>query len=364
MNRIDLKSKTVDELTQWMAELGEPAFRAKQVFRWMHEGVTRFEQMTNLPKKLRDTLERTCVLTAPKVEQKQISAQDGTIKYLWRLGDGNCVETVLLRYQYGNTVCISSQIGCRMGCTFCASTLGGLVRSLSPSEILDQVLFTQLESGLPVSNIVLMGIGEPLDNFDAVLRFLELVNHPDGMNIGMRHISLSTCGLTEKIDKLASYRLQLTLSVSLHAPDDETRSRLMPVNRTEGIKAVFDACRRYFETTGRRVSYEYAMIDGINDSDAQADLLADCLKGAPGHVNLIPLNYVEERELKPSRRVASFQKRLEAKGVAVTVRRKLGSDIDASCGQLRRKHLNGGGEKPSRNGESQKKEGKGKNGVV
>jgi 23S rRNA (adenine2503-C2)-methyltransferase len=363
MNRIDLKSKTMDELAQWVSEHGEPAFRAKQLFRWMHTGATQFEQMTNLSKKLRETLQETCYLTAPQVEQKQVSAQDGTIKYLWRLGDGNCVETVLLRYQYGNTVCISSQVGCRMGCAFCASTLGGLVRNLSASEILDQVLFTQIDSGLPISNIVLMGIGEPLDNFDAVLRFLELVNHPDGMNIGMRHISLSTCGLTEKIDKLASYRLQLTLSVSLHAPDDETRLRLMPVNRTYGVKAVFDACRRYFEKTGRRVSYEYAMINDVNDSDAQADLLASYLKGTPGHVNLIPLNYVEERELKPSQRTASFQKRLEAQGVAVTVRRKLGSDIDASCGQLRRKHLNGERENGSQDGKSQKKEGKGKNGV-
>ncbi len=342
MDKIDLKSKTMDELIQWASEHGEPAFRGKQIFRWIHTGATSFDQMTNLPKRLREEMESTCYLTAPKVEQKQVSDQDGTIKYLWRLADGNCVETVLLRYQYGNTVCISSQVGCRMGCAFCASTLGGLVRSLSASEILDQVLFTQIDSGFPISNIVLMGIGEPLDNFDAVLRFLELVNHPEGMKIGMRHISLSTCGLTEKIDKLATYRLQLTLSVSLHAPDNETRSRLMPINQKYGVEAVFDACRRYFEQTGRRVSYEYAMIDGVNDSDVQADLLAEHLKGAPGHVNLIPLNYVEERELQPSQRVASFKKRLERQGVTVTVRRKLGSDIDASCGQLRRKHIKKG----------------------
>jgi 23S rRNA (adenine2503-C2)-methyltransferase len=341
VQKIDLKSYTVEELKQLMTEWGEPAFRGKQIFQWMHKGITQFEQMTNLSKKLREKLEQTCYLTAPNVERKQVSQQDGTIKYLWRLGDGNCVETVLLRYQYGNTVCISSQVGCRMGCAFCASTLGGLVRSLSASEILDQVLFTQIDSGLPISNIVLMGIGEPLDNFDHVMRFLELVNHPEGMGIGMRHISLSTCGLTEKIDKLAGYRLQLTLSVSLHAPDDETRSRIMPVNRKYGVQALFDACRRYFEQTGRRVSYEYAMIDGVNDSDEQADLLVKHLKGAPGHINLIPLNYVEERELKPSRRVSAFQKRLESQGVTATVRRKLGSDIDASCGQLRRKHLKG-----------------------
>ena len=226
-----------------------------------------------------------------------------------------------------------------MGCAFCASTLGGKVRDLTPAEMLDQVLFTQMDSGAPVSNIVLMGIGEPLDNFDTVLRFLELVNSPDGLNIGMRHISLSTCGLTEKIDKLADYQLQLTLSVSLHAPDDETRSRIMPVNRSVGVEKLFAACRRYFEKTGRRISYEYAMIDGVNDADWQADLLARHLKGPPGHVNLIPLNNVEESPLKPSRRVAAFQKRRESHGITATVRRKLGGDIDASCGQLRRKTM-------------------------
>lgn len=226
-----------------------------------------------------------------------------------------------------------------MGCAFCASTLGGKVRNLTPAEMLDQVLFTQLDAGAAVSNIVLMGIGEPLDNFDTVLRFLELVNSPAGLNIGMRHISLSTCGLTEKIDKLASYRLQLTLSVSLHAPDDATRSRLMPVNCGVGVERLLEACRRYFEVTGRRISYEYALIDGVNDADWQADLLAKRLKGTGSHVNLIPLNHVEESPLKPSRRVAAFQKRLERQGVTATVRRKLGGEIDASCGQLRRRRM-------------------------
>ena len=295
--------------------------------------------MTNLSKALRDKLAQTCFITVPAVERKQESRLDGTIKYLWRLGDGNCVETVLMRYHHGNTVCISSQVGCRMGCVFCASTIGGKVRNLTPAEILDQVLFTQVDSGQPVSNIVLMGIGEPLDNMETVLRFLELVNSPDGLNIGMRHISLSTCGLIEQIDKLAQCQLQLTLSVSLHAPDDETRSQIMPVNRSTGVEALFSCCRRYFETTGRRISYEYAMIDGVNDADWQADLLAKYLKGTPGHVNLIPLNDVEESPLKPSRRVREFQKRLEGHGVTTTVRRKLGGDIDASCGQLRRKRM-------------------------
>ena len=335
----DLKSMNLTGMAAFFKELGQPAFRARQVYQWLHRGARSFGEMTNLPKPLREALEADCFLSAPQVERKQVSAQDGTIKYLWRLSDGNCIETVLMRYHHGNTVCISSQVGCRMGCAFCASTLGGKVRDLTPAEMLDQVLFTQIDSGAPVSNIVLMGIGEPLDNFDTVLRFLELVNSPEGMNIGMRHISLSTCGLTEKIDKLAEYQLQLTLSVSLHAPDDETRSKIMPANRGTGVEALFAACRRYFEKTGRRVSYEYIMIDGVNDQDWQADLLARHLRGAPGHVNLIPLNNVEESPLKPSRRVAAFQKRLEGQGVTATVRRKLGGDIDASCGQLRRKAL-------------------------
>ncbi|WP_295628587.1 23S rRNA (adenine(2503)-C(2))-methyltransferase RlmN [uncultured Intestinimonas sp.] len=335
----DIKSMTQPELAAWLKERGEPAFRAKQLFLWLHRGAGSFDEMTNLSKSLREKLAAECRITRPQVARKQVSALDGTIKYLWQLQDGNCIETVLMRYHHGNTVCISSQVGCRMGCAFCASTLGGKVRDLTPSEMLDQVLFTQLDSGLPISNIVLMGIGEPLDNFDTVLRFLELVNHPDGLNIGMRHISLSTCGLVDKIDKLAQHRLQLTLSVSLHAPDDETRSRIMPVNRGIGVEKLFAACRRYFEVTGRRISYEYAMIDGVNDSDWQADLLAAHLKGTPGHVNLIPLNEVKESPLRPSRRVAEFQKRLERQGVTVTVRRKLGGDIDASCGQLRRKAM-------------------------
>lgn len=336
---VDIKSMTLEELTAWFKEQGEPAFRAKQVFHWLYRGAASFEEMSDLSKALRQKLGETCFLTPPKVARKQVSKLDGTVKYLWELSDGNCIETVLMRYKHGNTVCISSQVGCRMGCAFCASTLAGKVRDLTPAEMIDQVLFTQLDSGETVSNIVLMGIGEPLDNFDTVMKFLTLVNHPEGLNIGMRHISLSTCGLVDKIDKLAQRELQLTLSVSLHAPDDETRSRIMPVNRSVGVEKLMEACRRYFQTTGRRISYEYAMIDGVNDSDRQADLLGRLLKGTPGHVNLIPLNDVEESPLKPSRRVAAFQRRLESHGITVTVRRKLGSDIDASCGQLRRKAM-------------------------
>ena len=271
---------------------------------------------------------------------EQARALDGTIKYLWRLSDGNCVETVLMRYHYGNSVCISTEVGCRMGCAFCASTLGGLVRKLEPYEMLDQVLFTQVDSGLPIGHIVLMGIGEPLDNFDNVMRFLELVNSPEGMNISMRHISLSTCGLVPGIDRLAEQKLQLTLSVSLHAPTDEIRSTIMPVNKAYPTEELLSACRRYYEKTNRRISFEYAMINGVNDTEEAARILIKRLKGLPAHMNLIPLNHVEESPLKPSTKqaVSKFQKILEDAGIPATVRRTLGSDIDASCGQLRRKY--------------------------
>ena len=336
----DIKSMTRDELGAAFAAMGQPRFRAGQVFAWLHRGVRSFDEMTNLPKALREQLAAEYELTAPAVARKQVSAKDGTIKYLWRLGDGHCVESVLMRYHHGNTVCISSEVGCAMGCAFCASTRGGLVRRLLPSEMLDQVLFTQLDSGLPISNIVLMGIGEPLDNYDNVRRFLTLVNDPEGMNIGMRHISLSTCGLVEGIDRLAEENLQLTLSVSLHAPDDALRSRLMPVNRRYDIETLLAACRRYFDKTGRRISFEYAMIDGQNDTPEMAALLIRRLRGLPAHVNLIPLNRIEESPLQPSTRqaVLAFQQALEAAGVTATVRRTLGSDIDASCGQLRKKY--------------------------
>ncbi len=339
---IDLKSMSLQEITDLMRQLGEPAFRGKQVFTWLHKGVGSFDEMTNLSKPLREKLNAQCTLSVPTVARKQTSQQDGTIKYLWELADGNCIESVLMRYHHGNTVCISSQVGCRMGCAFCASTVAGKVRDLTPAEMLDQVLFTQWDSGAEISNIVLMGIGEPMDNFDNVLRFLELVNHPDGMNIGMRHISLSTCGVVPGIRRLAELGLQLTLSVSLHAPDSETRSKIMPVNRAYDVEALFAACHDYFRKTGRRISFEYAMIDGVNDNDWQADLIAKKLKGMPGHVNLIPLNDVVESPFKPSKRVAAFQKRLESNGVTATVRRSLGGDIDASCGQLRRKAMEEG----------------------
>ena len=336
----NLKSMTQPEIGAVLKELGQPAFRAKQVYTWLHKGVRSYDEMTNLPKALRDVLAETYPICAPKVVRKQESQKDGTIKYLWQLSDGNCVETVLMRYHYGNTVCISTEVGCRMGCAFCASTLGGLVRRLEPYEMLDQVLFTQLDSGLPVSHIVLMGIGEPLDNMDNVLRFLALVNSEDGMNISMRHISLSTCGLVPKIDELARHKLQISLAISLHGPNNEIRSRIMPVNKAYPIEELLDACRRYYAATGRRIHFEYAMIDGVNDSPENAKELLRRLKGLPAHVNMIPLNHVEESPLKPSSRsaVAVFQKILEDGGVTATVRRTLGGDIDASCGQLRRKY--------------------------
>lgn len=337
----DIKSLYIPQLQTILTEMGEQSFRAGQIFKWLHSGATSFSEMTDLSKALREKLEDRFFITAPEVIKKQVSEEDGTIKYLWRLHDGNSVESVVMRYHYGNTVCISSQVGCRMGCKFCASTIGGLVRCLAPSEMVDQVLFSQINSGLKISNIVLMGIGEPLDNYDNVLKFLRLISDPKGMNIGQRHISISTCGLVEKVDKMGEDKLQFTLSVSLHAPDDETRSKLMPVNNAYGVDTLLKTCRSYFEKTGRRVSYEYAMINGVNDTAYHAALLADKLKNSGSHVNLIMLNKVTESGFSPTTRenLKAFVKILNDKGINVTIRRRLGADIDASCGQLRRNEM-------------------------
>ena len=334
----NIKSLLPDEIADELKQFDQPAFRAKQIFKWLNSGVRSFDEMSNIPKPLRKQLSDNYYITSPAVLRKLVSKIDGTVKYLWQLGDGNAVESVVMQYEHGNTICVSTQVGCRMGCAFCASTLGGKVRDLEASEILDQVMFGEIDSGLKISNIVLMGIGEPLDNFDNVLKFLTLVNHNDGMNIGMRHISLSTCGIAEKIDKLAEYNLQLTLSVSLHAPDDETRSKIMPVNKSCGTDKLLEHCYRYLRKTGRRISFEYAMIDGVNDTPYHAELLSKKLKKMEGHVNLIPLNNVEESPLKPStpEHLKNFISVLKSNGINVTVRRKLGSDINASCGQLRR----------------------------
>ena len=337
---MNIQSMTLPEITAAIKELGQPAFRGKQVYTWLHKGVGSYDEMTNLSKGLREQLAEKYPIYTPKVVRKQESKKDGTSKYLWQLSDGNCVETVLMRYHYGNTVCISTEVGCAMGCAFCASTIGGLVRRLEPYEMLNEVLFTQIDSGLPVSRIVLMGIGEPLDNFDNVMRFLELVNSEEGMNISMRHISLSTCGLIPKIDALAQRKMQISLAISLHGPNDEIRNRIMPVNKAYPIEPLLECCRRYYEATSRRIHFEYAMIDGVNDRECDAKELLRRLKGLPAHFNLIPLNHVEESPLKPSTKanVARFQKILEDGGITATVRRTLGSDIDASCGQLRRKY--------------------------
>lgn len=342
----DLRSMTGPEIADLLRSMGEPAYRGGQVFAWLHRGAGSFEEMTDLPKSLRERLAETCLLWAPAPVRIQEDPSDGTVKYLWALSDGNCVESVLMRYRHGDTVCVSSQVGCRMGCTFCASAGMGKVRDLTAGEILEQVLFSQIRSGREVSNVVLMGIGEPLDNWEAVRRALGLMNDPKGLGIGMRHISLSTCGIVPGIDRLAEERAQLTLSVSLHAPDHESRSRIMPVERAWGVEELFAACHRYFRATGRRISFEYALIDGVNDRDRQADLLAERLRGMPAHVNLIPLNAVAESPWRPSRRMEAFRRRLEARGVTVTVRRSLGGRIDAACGQLRRRAMEERRERP------------------
>ena len=334
----DLLSLTPEELEALLVSVGEPKYRAAQMFPQLHRGVSP-EQMTNIGKATRQKLDGVAAYRLPTVRRRLVSALDGTVKYLFALGDGNCVESVVMKYKYGNTICISSQVGCRMGCRFCASTIGGKVRDLTPGELVGQVIAAGADTGERISHIVLMGIGEPLDNFDTVMRFLKLINHPEGRNISMRHISLSTCGLTERFDDLAERDLQITLSVSLHAPDDETRSRIMPANRGRGVNELFRKCKDYYDKTGRRISFEYAMIDGVNDSPEQAELLARRVKPLAAHVNLIPLNHVDERSFEPSKpeNLKRFVNILTKNGVNTTIRRRLGSDVDASCGQLRRK---------------------------
>lgn len=337
MEKADIKSMLPEELEAALAEMGEPKFHAKQIFTWLNRGVRDFDAMSNVGRELRKKLSEMFFITSPEILRKQVSKEDGTVKYLWELNDGNAVESVVMHYKHGSSICVSSQVGCKMGCVFCASAHGGFVRNLNASEILDQVIFAGLDLNIKISNIVMMGIGEPLDNFDNVMRFLRLVNHKDGLNIGIRHISLSTCGLPEMIDKLGEYNLQLTLSLSLHAPDDASRSELMPVSKRYPVEDVLKACERYFQKTGRRISFEYAMIDGVNDSDSKAKALAAEALRLGAHINLIPLNNVESSPFKPSRRLKSFVKTLEEAGANVTVRRRLGGDIDAACGQLRKK---------------------------
>ena len=331
------------EVEAYLISLGEPKFRAKQLFPRLQDG-TPISEISNLPKALREKLAAETLNPIPVVEKKLVSRIDGTIKYLFRLHDGECIESVLMKYKHGNTLCVSSQVGCRMGCKFCASTLAGRVRNLLPSEILGQIIAATRDTGERVSNIVMMGIGEPLDNFDNVVRFLELVNHEDGLNVGYRHISLSTCGVVPKILELAELDLPITLSISLHATNDEQRSAIMPVNNKWKIEELLSACVAYYKKTGRRISFEYTLIHGKNDTEADAYALARLLTsafrgtGAPIHVNLIRVNEVAEIGFKnPSTEAANkFAELLNSRGCVATVRRRLGSDIEAACGQLRR----------------------------
>ena len=336
--RICLSDLPLPRLTEYMKELGQPAFRAKQIFSWIHRKlVTDFSAMTDQPKALLQTFAENCTLAAPTIRRRQQS-KDGTVKYLLELADGNCIETVLMRYHYGNTVCVSTQVGCAMGCRFCASTQAGRVRDLTPGEIAAEIYTAQKDTGERVSHVVLMGIGEPLHNFDNVMDFLTLITCPEGLNIGMRNISLSTCGLVPKIDALAERKLQLTLSVSLHAPDNTVRSSMMPINDAYPLEKLIPACRRYQKTTGRRISFEYSMVRGINDSPEMARKLAELIRGMGAHVNLIPINPVDGSPYSATdaRNVQRFRQMLEDLGVNATVRRRLGADISAACGQLRR----------------------------
>ena len=341
--KVDLYSLLPQELEEYFLSIGEPRFRAKQTFARLHRG-ERIGEITNLSKSLRQRLVEETVDTLPRVSEKLVSKIDGTVKYLFELYDGSCIESVFMKYKHGNTLCISSQVGCRMGCKFCASTIGGRVRDLLPSELLGQVIAAERDSGERISNIVMMGIGEPLDNYDNVIKFLKLVNHPDGLNIGYRHISLSTCGVVDGINRLAAEDLPITLSISLHAATDERRSEIMPINNKWNIDSLLTACVKYYKQTGRRISFEYTLISGKNDSEADAVQLSELLNsyfrpiGAPIHVNLIRVNEVKETGFRKGsvESVNSFAAALERRGITATVRRRLGSDVNAACGQLRR----------------------------
>lgn len=342
---IDIKSLYYPELEKLIVDNGFPKFRAKQIWGWLNKGVESFAEMKNLPKNIIDFLRESSYISVANIEKKLVSRYDKTVKYLFMLNDGEFVETVVMNYHHGYSICVSTQVGCKMGCTFCATGKSGFSRSLTASEILAQIESAQKDLNVRISNIVLMGMGEPLDNFDNVIRFLKLVSNEDGLNIGMRHITLSTCGIVPRIYELAEFNFGLTLSVSLHAPDNETRSKTMPINNRYPIEQLIKACRDYFDKTGRRVSFEYAMIDGVNDSDLNAEKLGTLLKGLNCHVNLIPVNSVKGSEYKKSRvdRQQAFVNILKKYSITATVRRTLGSDINASCGQLKRNHTEKGG---------------------
>lgn len=337
--KIDIRSMDVNELTDLMNELNQPKFRAAQLFKWLQSGVETFEEMTNIPKNLREILEEKCYIANVKIVKKLVSQIDGTVKYVYELFDGEYIESVLMKYEHGYTVCISTQVGCRMGCSFCASGINGLCRNLTASEMLAQIMKAARDNDIRVSNVVMMGMGEPLDNFYNSVKFLKLVSDDNGLNIGLRHISLSTSGVVSGIEKLKEYNFPVTLSISLHAPNDQIRNSMMKVNKKWNIDTLLKACRDYQKVTTRRISFEYALIDGVNDTDACADELAKRLKGIMCHVNLIPANPVKENSFKkPDKmKIIRFCDRLIKNGVNATIRRTLGADIDASCGQLRRK---------------------------
>lgn len=339
--KLCIKSMTPAELESFLATLGEPKYRAGQIFKWLSMGVSTFEEMSDISKALRQKLEEEAFISTVEIVSKQVSQVDGTIKYLFELPDGNCVETVLMQYEHGLSACISTQAGCKMGCAFCASFDKGETRNLTPAELYNQILYAIKDSGQKISNIVLMGTGEPLDNYDNTLTFLRIITHTKGLNIGMRHISLSTCGIVPKILELAKLKLQLTLSVSLHCAIDSIRTEIMPINKKYPVDTLLQACKTYFEQTGRRISFEYAMIEGKTDTDACTRQLVNKLKGFPAHINLIPLNHMEGSALKPSSRgrIKEFQAFLTRNGLNVTIRRSLGSDISAACGQLRKQYI-------------------------
>lgn len=336
---------TLDELTDFVTENGFSKFRAKQIYDWLYKNVTDFDDMRNISADLKTFLKSSCYISVANIEKKLVSRYDKTVKYLFSFNDGECVESVVMSYKHGYSICISTQVGCKMGCTFCATGKSGFSRSLVPSEMLGQIEAAQRDLNIRISNIVLMGMGEPLDNFDNVVKFLRLVSSDNGLNIGMRHITLSTCGIVPKIYELAKLHFGITLSVSLHAPNDEIRQRTMPIARKYSIEELLKACSDYFKTTGRRVTFEYSMISGVNDSDENARELAKRLEGTQSHVNLIPVNTVEGTGYLKSniKRQQAFIKILAAKNIGATVRRTLGSDINASCGQLKRKHIEEGG---------------------
>lgn len=338
----DIKSMTLAELQEVVAGLGEKPFRAKQIYSWLHERqAASYGEMTNLSKSLREKLKGEYPLTALEVVEVQTSKLDGTQKYLFRLWDGNVIESVLMKYHHGNSVCISSQVGCRMGCRFCASTIGGLTRNLEPSEMLDQIYRIQCLSGERVSNVVVMGTGEPLDNYENLIRFIQLLTGDGGMHLSQRNLTISTCGLVPRIRQLAQERLQITLALSLHAPNDEKRRELMPIAFKYSIDEILDACRFYFQQTGRRITFEYSLVRGVNDFQEDADQLAARIKGLNCHVNLIPVNPVREHKFQQSthQAVEKFKIKLEKCGINVTIRREMGSDIDGACGQLRRRYV-------------------------